>query len=96
MTPLESKIIAGKTNLLANPTDAEVADIGAKLSPVKGDKFIPISDTYGGEYVYSGDAWWLIGSDGKINKNAALPALPVNGGFWYVRSAGAADATIAW
>ena len=95
MTPLESTIIAGKTNLLANPT-ANTIDISAQLKPAKGDKFALIGDTYVGEYVYSGTDWWLRKADGTLEKNnITLPRVGANSGFWYY-SKGAEDVTIKW
>ncbi len=95
VTPLESTIIAGKTNLLANPT-ANTIDISAQLKPAKGDKFALIGDTYVGEYVYSGTDWWLRKADGTLEKNnITLPRVGANSGFWYY-SKGAEDVTIKW
>lgn len=81
-------IVAGKSNLLSNPTGSEItsATLKSKLSAVsqKGDKIFPIGT---GSYVY-----WAKASDGNwsevngttVTKNADLPTLGAYQGLWYV------------
>lgn len=91
------------SNLLCNPTGAEVAagDLATKLGaiPQVGDKIVPIVATYAGEYVYAGagegKGWWHMAPDGTITRNSVvLPAIPKDGGFWYVSKGG--EGEISW
>ena len=83
-----STIVRGKTNLLANPTDATVtgATLATKLAGVAQakDRITPIGDSFSGYYVCSSSGTWTHYSDSGRVANATLPDLAANQGFWYV------------
>ncbi|MBR4259779.1 MAG: hypothetical protein IKQ17_12165 [Kiritimatiellae bacterium] len=83
-------IVAGKSNLLSNPTNSAIADLATKLSSVsqKGDKILPIGTDFTGYWVKaSGDSWSkVVGT--SVQKNATLPSLGAYKGLWYVSKDG--------
>lgn len=94
-----STIVRGKTNLLANPTDATVTGeaLATKLSGVAnaGDKITPIGGTFDGYYAFTKSGNWIhVGS--KITNPATLPDLAAYQGFWYVASGTGDSGTINW
>ena len=86
----------GKTYLLSNPTDTEISDLAAKLSTIvaKGDKILPIGNSFAGYYTYSGTAWKKVAGTTIITENP--PALGAYAGFWYVKKAAGSGTTITW
>lgn len=93
------------SNLLCNPTDSAVtgAALTEKLAAIakNGDTIKMLdSETFTGNYVYSGsaNAWWRIYTDEngetKIDKVTGLPTVGAGVGFWYVSKGG--SGTIAW
>ena len=83
-------IVAGKSNLLSNPTGSEIAGttLATKLDKFsqKGDKIYPIS-TESVSYVYwakAKDGTWSQVNGTSVTKNADLPTLGAYQGLWYV------------
>lgn len=101
ITSKTSTIVRGKTNLLANPTDATVtgSTLAEKLSGVAQvkDKITPIGGSFAGYYVYSGTTTgWVHVNGTTITKNATLPDIAANQGFWYVASGSGDPGVINW
>ena len=86
----------GKTYLLSNPTDTAISDLAGKLSTIvaKGDKILPIGDSFAGYYTYNGTAWKKV--TGTTITTESLPALGAYAGFWYVKKAAGSGTTITW
>jgi hypothetical protein len=85
-------IVAGKANLISNPTGSEItgATLATKLDKFsqKGDKIFPIGT---GSYVYwakASDGTWSEVSGTTVTKNAVLPTLGAYQGLWYVSKTG--------
>ena len=90
------KIVAGKANLISNPTDSEItgATLANMLDTVsqKGDKIFPISTE---SHVYwaraKDNTWSAVSSEGSgitVTKEANLPDLEAYQGLWYVSKTG--------
>jgi hypothetical protein len=103
-----STIVANKINLLANPTTVTVSGstLATKLSAIAQvkDTILPIGESFAGSYVYGGaeNGWVHIvpnsngGTGSSYVKNAPLPDLAANQGFWYVSKTAGPDKEIAW
>ena len=87
---------AGKTYLLSNPTNTEISDLATKLSTIvaKGDKILPIGNSFAGYYTYNGTAWKKVAGTTITTENP--PALGAYAGFWYVKKAAGSGTTITW
>ena len=101
ITSKTSTIVRGKTNLLANPTDATVTGttLATKLESVAQvkDKITPIGGSFAGYYVYSGTTTgWVHVNGTTITKGATLPDIAANQGFWYVASGSGDPSAINW
>ena len=103
ITSKTSTIVRGKTNLLANPTDATVtgSQLATKLSGVAQakDRITPIGGSFNGYYVCSATGTWTHYSDSGRQANAPLPDIAANQGFWYVSKSDLQEGksnTIAW
>lgn len=101
ITSKTSTILRGKTNLLANPTDATVTGttLATKLESVAQvkDKITPIGGSFAGYYVYSGTTiGWVHVNGTTITKGATLPDIAANQGFWYVASSSGDPGEINW
>jgi hypothetical protein len=83
-------IVAGKSNLLSNPTNSEISDLATKLSTVskKGDKILPIGTDFAGYWVKASDGTWSKVVGTSVEKKAALPSLGAYKGLWYVSKTG--------
>ena len=83
-------IVAGKSNLLSNPTNSEISDLATKLSSVsaKGDKILPLGTDFAGYWVKAGDGTWSKVVGTSVEKNAALPSLGAYKGLSYVSKTG--------
>ena len=61
------------------------------------DKITPIGGSLAGYYVYSGTTTgWVHVNGTTITKNAALPDIAANQGFWYVASDSGEPGVINW
>lgn len=83
-------IVAGKSNLLSNPTNSKISDLETKLStvPKKGDKILPIGTDFTGYWVNAGDGTWFKVVGTSVQKEATLPSLEAYKGLWYVSKTG--------
>ena len=83
-------IVAGKSNLLSNPTNSEISDLATKLSSVsaKGDKILPLGTDFAGYWVKASDGTWSKVVGTSVEKEAALPSLGAYKGLWYVSKTG--------
>ena len=98
-SPVEIKtttISAAGTYLLSNPTNAEISGLATKLSEiaVKGDKILPIGNSFSGYYAYNGSDWKKV--TGTTISDESLPTLGAYAGFWYVKKAVGSKTTITW
>lgn len=83
-------IVAGKSNLLSNPTNSEISNLATKLSSVsaKGDKILPLGTDFAGYWVKASDGTWSKVVGTSVEKEAALPSLGAYKGLWYVSKTG--------
>lgn len=85
-------IVAGKSNLLSNPTNSQISDLATKLTSAsgKGDKILPIGTgtDFEGYWINAGNGTWSKVVGTSVEKNVALPSLGAYQGLWYVSKTG--------
>ena len=93
VTPTTTTVSAGN-NLVANPLQS--AATFSIESPVSGDEIVIPQDGVNARYIYKVNTRTQVAAWRKDNASVQLPQIPIGTGFWYIRTANAADATITW